>query len=274
MCFAWSGEGTAPPGRIALVGSQRSSDRGSSDASENLISAVLWAANGPQPGAIRGDAAVVVMHSSSHDGTCSIQPGTGVRKLHSTRRDAFRNVNSQPLAYINFEANQPKIILDSTYQTDLAQTNFEITNKPRKYSESVRIAQFIAGPYLHEEEIEAIVANGVQAIVIHGTGLGHLPIDDPGDDAPENIKVWRALTRCVNRNIPVVVTSQCINGPIDMNVYSKGRKQQEMGLLGHGSVTSPDSTVVKIHYALSNNKDVAKVLGMNLCGENINTLRE
>ena len=47
-----------------------------------------------------------------------------------------------------------------------------------------------------------------------------------------------------------------------------------MGLLGHGSVTSPDSTVVKIHYALSNNKDVAKVLGMNLCGENINTLRE
>ena len=274
MCFAWSGEGTAPPGRIALVGSQRSSDRGSSDASENLISAVLWAANGPQPGAIRGDAAVVVMHSSSHDGTCSIQPGTGVRKLHSTRRDAFRNVNSQPLAYISFEANQPKIILDSTYQTDLAQTNFEITNKPRKYSESVRIAQFIAGPYLHEEEIEAIVANGVQAIVIHGTGLGHLPIDDPGDDAPENIKVWRALTRCVNRSIPVVVTSQCINGPIDMNVYSKGRKQQEMGLLGHGSVTSPDSTVVKIHYALSNNKDVAKVLGMNLCGENINTLRE
>ena len=114
----------------------------------------------------------------------------------------------------------------------------------------------------------------MQAIVIHGTGLGHLPIDDPGNDAPENIKVWRALTRCVNRNIPVVVTSQCINGPIDMNVYSKGRKQQEMGLLGHGSVTSPDSTVVKIHYALSNNKDVAKVLRMNLCGENINTLRE
>ena len=71
MCFAWSGEGKAPPGRIALVGSQRSSDRGSSDATENLISAVFWAANGPKPGAIRGDAAVVVMHASSHDGTCA-----------------------------------------------------------------------------------------------------------------------------------------------------------------------------------------------------------
>jgi L-asparaginase/Glu-tRNA(Gln) amidotransferase subunit D len=59
-----------------------------------------------------------------------------------------------------------------------------------------------------------------------------------------------------------------------MNVYSKGRKQQEMGLLGHGSVTSPDTTVVKIHYALSNNKDVADVLTQNLCGENNNILRE
>lgn len=274
MCFAWSGEGLAPPGRIALVGSQRSSDRGSSDASENLISAVLWAAEGPQPGAIRGDAAVVVMHSSSHDGTCSIQPGTGVRKLHSTRRDAFRNVNSQPIGYVSFEGNQPKIVLDSSYETELSQTECAVTNNPRTYSASVRIAQFIAGPYLHEEEIEAIVTTGPQAIVIHGTGLGHLPIDDPGDDAPENTKIWRVLTRCINRNIPVIVTTQCINGPIDMNVYSKGRKQQEMGLLGHGSVTSPDSTVVKIHYALSNNKDVTKILGMNLCGENKNTLRE
>ena len=59
-----------------------------------------------------------------------------------------------------------------------------------------------------------------------------------------------------------------------MNVYSKGRKQQQMGLLGHGSVTSPDTTVVKIHYALSNNKDVADVLTQNLCGENNNILRE
>jgi glutamyl-tRNA(Gln) amidotransferase subunit D len=164
--------------------------------------------------------------------------------------------------------------LDSAYQSELTKAEPEINQNPRKYSETVRIAQFIAGPYLHEEEIEAIIANGPQAIVIHGTGLGHLPIDDPGDDAPENTKVWRALTRCVNRNIPVVVVTQCINGPIDMNVYSKGRKQQDMGLLGHGSVTSPDTTVVKIHYALSNNKDVADVLTQNLCGENHNVLRE
>ena len=170
------------------------------------------------------------MHASSHDGTCAIQPGTGVRKLHSTRRDAFRNVNSQPLAYVNIEGGKPSIVMDSVYKHELESNSAEVTTAPKKYSENVRIAQFIAGPYLHEDEIEAIIANGPQAIVIHGTGLGHLPIDDPGKDAPENTKVWRALTRCVNRNIPVVITSQCLHGPIDMNVYSKGRKQQEMGL--------------------------------------------
>ncbi len=218
MCFAWSGDGKAPPGPIAIVGSQRSSDRGSSDAAENLISAVYWAANGPKPMAIRGDSAVVVMHASSHDGTCAIQPGTGVRKLHTSRRDAFRNVNSQPLAYIDLEDDEPKIIIEDSYQIARDSTSSEISQSARKYSTDVRIAQFIAGPYLHEAEIESIVANGPQAIVIHGTGLGHLPIDDSGKDAPENTKVWRVLTRCVNRNIPVAVSYTHLTLPTNREV--------------------------------------------------------
>ena len=272
MCFAWSGDGKAPPGPIALVGSQRSSDRGSSDAAENLISAVYWAANGPKPMAIRGDSAVVVMHASSHDGTCAVQPGTGVRKLHTSRRDAFRNVNSQPLAYIDLEDGGPKIVIEDSYQLARNSTSSEISQSPRKYSTDVRIAQFIAGPWLHSEEIEAIVQTGVQAIVIQGTGLGHLPIDDPGKDAPENTKVWRALTRCINREIPIIVTNQCIHGPVDMNVYSKGRKQMEMGIMGHGSVAAPDTVVVKVHWALSNNVKLEDAIGMNLCGEGNNLL--
>ena len=147
-----------------------------------------------------------------------------------------------------------------------------MTQRPDSYETGVRIAQFVAGPWLHAEHIEAVVQTGVQAIVIHGTGLGHLPIADPGKDAPENTKVWRTLTRCVNREIPIVVTSQCINGPVDMNVYSKGRKQIEMGLLGHGSAATPETVIVKVHWALSNAKTVAETIGQDLCGENRNDL--
>ncbi len=274
LSFAWCGKGETPPGRIAFVGSQRSSDRGSSDASENLISAVYWAAHGPQPLGDSGDGVVVVMHASNNDGVCAVYPGTGVRKLHSSRRDAFQTVNCEPLAMIAVENGECSHILEPGYEQNQEKgSERPICQRPTSYETGVRIAQFVAGPWFHSEEIEAIVQTGVQAIVIQGTGLGHLPIDDPGKDAPENTKVWRALTRCINREIPIIVTNQCIHGPVDMNVYSKGRKQMEMGILGHGSVAAPDTVVVKVHWALSNMMKVQDAVAANLCGEGINLLR-
>ncbi|MAI40346.1 MAG: Glu-tRNA(Gln) amidotransferase GatDE subunit D [Euryarchaeota archaeon] len=274
MSFAWGGKGGIPPGRIAFVGSQRSSDRGSSDAAENLLSAVYWAANGPDVSGDAGDGVVVVMHSSSNDGECGVYPGTGVRKMHSSRRDAFQPVNCEALATVTIENGKISHQLTDYYRS--LQPNAEnrtIAQRPTFYETGTRIAQFVAGPWLHSEEIEAIVQTGVQAIVIQGTGLGHLPIDDPGKDAPENTKVWRALTRCVNREIPIVVINQCIHGPVDMNVYSKGRKQIDMGILGHGSVAAPETVIVKIHWALSNNVRLTDAIGQNLCGEGNNLLR-
>ena len=274
LSFAWAGKGETPPGPIVFVGSQRSSDRGSSDATENLLSAVHWAANAPAPCGDAGDGVVVVMHASNNDGACAVYPGIGVRKLHSSRRDAFKPVNCEALALISIENGECNHALEERYQATLNEHKSRpICKHPTKYETSVRIAQFVAGPWLHSEEIEAIVLTGVQAIIIQGTGLGHLPIDDPGKDAPENTKVWRALTRCINREIPVVVTNQCINGPVDMNVYSKGRKQREMGILGHGSVAAPDTVVVKVHWALSNGMKIEEAITGNLCGEGNNLLR-
>ena len=100
ISYGWSGNGGRPPGRIVLTGSQRSSDRGSSDAGENLLASVYWAANGPSPNGGLGDSAVVMMHANSDDGTIAVIPGCSARKLHSTRRDAFQAVNSETLANV------------------------------------------------------------------------------------------------------------------------------------------------------------------------------
>ena len=99
LSFAFAGNGGKPAGRIVLTGSQRSSDRASSDATENLLSAVYWAANGPEVSG-NGDAAVTVMHAGSGDGVCAVSPGVGVRKMHSTRRDAFKMVNGERISEI------------------------------------------------------------------------------------------------------------------------------------------------------------------------------
>ena len=79
LSFAFAGDGGKPAGRIVFTGSQRSSDRASSDATENLLSAVYWAANGPEVSG-NGDAAVTVMHAGSGDRVCAVSPGVGVRK--------------------------------------------------------------------------------------------------------------------------------------------------------------------------------------------------
>ena len=273
--FALSGKGERPPGCIAMVGSQRSSDRGSSDAAENLLAAVHWAATGPAPTGNVGDSVVVVMHDTSSDGVMAIHSGLAVRKMHSSRRDAFQPVNAQPLANITITPDGLTTELLPWYEKERQQgLNRPVVAKASSYIPTQRIAQFIAGPWLHSEHIEAVVNTGVQGVVIHGTGLGHLPIDDPQGDAPENTLLWRALTRCINRELPVLIVNQCIHGPVDLNVYSKGRKQQEMGLLGHGITSTPETMVTKLHWVLSQNMDIPEGMMANLCGEHRDILME
>ena len=270
VAFAWCGNGGNPPGRIAFVGSQRSSDRASSDAAQNLISAVKWAVEGPQPTGELSDAVVVSMHKTSDDGACSIHAATGVRKLHSSRRDAFRPVNTMPLATVLIDNENVALQLEHHYNEARNATKpRDVTSKAARYNEEVTIRQMIAGPWLTTKEIEDAAASGVDALVIHGTGLGHLPIEDPNADAPQNIELRHALEKL---NIPTLIVNQCIHGPVNMNVYSKGRIQQEIGLLGHGLTSSPEAAVVKLHFALSNAMDVASTMTKNLLGEHQQTI--
>ena len=261
LSFAFAGEGGRPAGRIVFTGSQRSSDRASSDATENLLSAVYWAANGPEVTG-ESDAAVTVMHAGSGDGVCAVSPGVSVRKMHSTRRNAFQMVNGERIGEIMISRN------GISHTVSLQHQSRSIT-KPTMYDTNIRIAQFIAGPHLHSDLLEAAVNANYSAILIHGTGLGHLPIENPNGDAPENTELAQFIE---SSPIPVIVGNQCINGPVDLNVYSKGRHQQEIGVLGHGSTSSPEALLAKIHWALSNNKELS-ILNDNLCGENIPSLK-
>ena len=270
VAFAWCGKGGNPPGRIAFVGSQRSSDRASSDAAQNLISAVKWAAEGPQPTGELSDSVVVSMHTTSDDGACSIHAATGVRKLHSSRRDAFRPVNTMPLATVHIDNSDVSLKLGHHYEQ--ARTTIQsrsATSVASRFDENIVIRQMVAGPWLTTQEIHDAVGSNVDALVIHGTGLGHLPIENPNNDAPQNIELHDALAQL---KIPALVVNQCIHGPVNMNVYSKGRIQQDIGLLGHGLTSSPEAAVVKLHFALSNDMDVASTMAENLFGEQQQTI--
>ena len=101
---------------IVITGSQRSIDRGSSDAFMNLLCSVKAAAH------FNGSGIMTCLHGSSNDDYCLLIRGTKVRKMDTSRRDAFRPINDIPLAkvYPNEKINDFEI-LNKRY--DLADRN-------------------------------------------------------------------------------------------------------------------------------------------------------
>ena len=119
---------------------------------------------------------------------------------------------------------------------------------------------------------QVALASNYDAILFHGTGLGHLPIEDPNGDSPENVAMRQALTDYCEDGGIAVMTTQCIHGPIHMDVYSKGREQQELGVLGNHATTGPDAALVKLHFLLSTGQDIQSGWDANLCGENTSSI--
>ena len=94
----------ASPVPIIFVGAQRSSDRGSSDAAMNLVCAAEFITKTDFGGV------AICMHETASDETCSILPAAKTYKLHSSRRDAFKPINTDPLARINFKTKKIEFI--------------------------------------------------------------------------------------------------------------------------------------------------------------------
>ncbi|NPA62389.1 MAG: Glu-tRNA(Gln) amidotransferase subunit GatD [Methanococci archaeon] len=228
---------------IILVGAQRSSDRPSSDAALNLISAVL-AAREPIKGVY------VVMHGESGDTFCYLHKGVKVRKCHSSRRDAFKSINDIPVAKID-PFTKEVIYLQEVEKSDNSR-NVEInTNLEEK------VALIKIYPGMDGEIIKYYVDNGYKGIVLEGTGLGH---------APEYI--FEDIKYAIDKGVVVVMTTQTINGRVNMNVYSNGRELQKLGVIGCEDML-PEVALVKLMYLLGNYdvEEVKKLINENLVGE-------
>ena len=232
------------PVPVTLVGSQRSSDRPSSDAALNLIGATDLVG--------RADAAevMVVMHGKTDDTFLYAHRGTRVRKSHTSRRDAFQSINSSPL----FKIDSSQI---TELSTPILRRNPErkLKLKP-KFDDKVALVRTY--PSIMSEIIDHFRENKYRGIVIEGTGLGH---------APDNLD--QAIQRAIDEDIVIAMTSQCIWGRVDMNVYRTGVKLLEMGVIACEDMLT-ETTLVKMMWLLANMKDtmeVRKNLTQSLVGE-------
>ncbi len=223
---------------VALVGSQRSSDRPSSDAALNLISAARFLLECNIGGIY------VVMHNSTSDDDVACHIGTRVRKNHTSKRDAFRTVGGSPAFLVKKNSIEKNVHFNFVKRKYIPKINFD-----------TRVALVKYYPGLDPKIIDYLIGTGCKAIIIEGTGLGHV-----------GKVVYEHITRARKKGIFLGMTSQCIDGRVGMTVYESGRDLLNLGVVPLEDMI-PETALVKAMWTLGNSKDIAEM--ENLMKENI-----
>lgn len=239
---------------VLLVGSQRSSDRGSSDAALNLLSATRFIAQSDF-----GEVGIC-MHETSNDESCVLLPATKTRKMHATRRDTFKTVNTRPFARITKEGkitwiNQHYHKVDKTKKLAI-----------KEFKEDLKIGILKSHPNMFAKEFEPYATfNG---LIIEGTGIGCLPVNVVDKETKEHEKILKIIQKLAKK-IPIVLTSQAFFGRVNLNVYATGHKIKEAGVLGDYLDMLPETAFIKLAWVLSNypKNKIAELMQQNLRGE-------
>ncbi len=234
---------------VLIVGAQRSSDRGSSDAAMNLVCAATFITKTNFMGV------AVCMHDSSNDDVCAILPACKTRKMHTSRRDAFKAINDTPIALINYKTKEIKWIKEKS--------NFEITKGKfvllNNFEEKVGILKM--HPFVTEKEILFYKKEKYKGLIIEATGLGHTPIREK-DSFVKKIK------SLVESGCIVCITSQCLNGRVNPTVYTNLRKVAATGAM-YCEDMLPETALMKLSWLLGNytKKEAKELMTKNLRGE-------
>lgn len=221
---------------IALVGSQRSSDRPSSDATLNLISAVRFVIE------CNVNGVYVVMHHNESDDLISCHIGTRVRKNHTSKRGAFQTIGGDPAF----------LIIDKKLQKNLQYEYYNSNQYKPRLNFDTRVALIKYYPGYDSKLLETIIDAGYKAIIFEGTGLGHI-----------GKSMYEAVKKAKNQGLFMGMTSQCIDGRIRMTVYESGRDLLNFGIIPLSDMI-PETALVKAMWALGNSKTVDEMKNLML----------
>ena len=221
---------------ITLVGSQRSSDRPSSDAALNLIAATKFLVSTESTGVF------IVMHQNESDDAIACHLGTRVRKNHTSKRSAFQTVGSKP-AFVIYE---DKIL------KNLEKNFFSGADYNPRINLDTKAALIKYHPGFDPKVIESLIKLQYRAIIFEGTGLGHV-----GKTMYDSIK------KAKESGIFLGMTSQCIDGRVSMTVYESGRDLLDMGIIPLDNMI-PEVALVKTMWVLGNSNSEDEIKNMML----------
>ena len=224
------------PVPIVLVGSQRSSDRPSSDAALNLMHSAVAAGH--------GDIAevMVCMFGPTSDEYGFLHRGTRVRKMHSSYRSTFRTLGDTPLATVTRKGVKP---IKKQYKHRRKDRNVKILPY---FEEKVTLIYYY--PNMQPDIIDALVDCGYKGIIIAGTGLGHV-----------NKPIYPALKRAIEKGVNIFMTVQTLWGYTHMFVYDTGRDLLAMGIVPLDNML-PEAAYIKLGWTLGQTTDHQEVIDL------------
>jgi glutamyl-tRNA(Gln) amidotransferase subunit D len=230
---------------VVLTYSQRSTDRGSSDARLNLLCAAQAALSNIAE-------VILVGHASTNDDYCYALRGTKVRKMHTSRRDAFRPINCQPIAkvwpdkieYLSQYKKKSKnqIKLDAVFNSKIALLKFYPGQSP--------------------DILDYYAKKGYKGLVIEMSGLGHVITEGKNNWIPK-------LNELNDKGIVICASPQTLYGRLDPYVYESARRILKTGVIYLEDIL-PETALVKLGWVLGKKREgdeIKKLMLKNISGE-------
>lgn len=226
---------------VVLVGSQRSTDRPSSDGALNLTSAATFAVDSHMSGVY------VAMHENEDDDYIAIHSGVRVRKNHTSRRDAFESIDVPLVAKVKSKEITKISGINQREQSD----SFKLKTS---FEEKVALIKFYPG-FDHSILNYLAKERSLKGVIIEGSGLGHV----------SSAAITR-ISELTKTGVFVGITSQCIWGHVDLNVYETGRDMINAGALPLENMIG-ETALTKLSWTLANFENVKEVMLTDVAGE-------
>ena len=235
---------------VVFTAAQRSIDRGSSDAFSNLLCAVNAAAR------FDGAAVVTCMHGTSDDNYCILNRGTKVRKMHTSRRDAFRPINELPLAKVYQDGRIE--ILNSNY----TKRNNSKVHVDDKFENKTALVYVYPG--MNPDVLDYYLEKKYKGIVIAATALGHVPTINP------KYSLLNKLKKLIDEKVAIIISTQTIYGRVHPYVYTNLRKLSVQLDCIFAEDMLPETAYIKLGWVLGHTHkidEVKKMMLTNYAGE-------
>jgi len=218
---------------VVLTGSQRPLAFVRSDARSNVVNAVDLACRGiPEVGICFGNHWI---------------RGVASDKLSANQFEAFQSPNLPALAEIGAEIQ---------FHPDAGQF---VRQVPQGLGEALDLAIHTVTP--HPGMDWSLAPERARAVLIQAFGAGNLPMGRP------DLRAF--LQDCARRGLPVVVTSQCPHGGVDLSAYELGRQVEQFGAIS-GGLHTRWAALAKLGLVLGAKGGIAEVrdaFGVGWAGE-------